>query len=387
MSDYVIRLIPYEPFEVDYIEAWLNEMAAKGLVLVSTTLFVARFKKTNGYHARFRLVFTGGIQSIHGNLYLQQKGWEYVTTLSHLYDIYMIEPPLLPNYESEDPAARTFIRLKDFAFSIVVFLILFVLSFEFMDGINRQGGPLHYILTDSPKDGDLILLLSLLLLAILPFAALIAFMCRMRRSSLELGTEEVLHPYKRRFLVKTIPMLLILLCLIPTFFVFQRSVLFSPEESAASIPLPLLAEINAEEGQALQALNQLDPLLRTPIRDHVIKEHRILAPVIIRITQYGPRIQIDDSTYRDSYNYQVDDYHLLNRKLAESYTKEQLALWNQSQCIRDDKDLSVWYANTKEDQTLLLQYQNRVVVVCYHGATNLRDCIPLYEEFLGIQKT
>lgn len=390
MSDYVIKLIPYEPFEVDYMKAWLNDLAAQGLILEKVTFIFAKFKKTNFFHTRFQIDFSPETDSETDCIkfaFWEDHGWQYVTNFSDRYVIYKTEDPSVMELPLKRTTPSVYGFLQIFTFSLLAFFGLLYLAFTFYYEANQKGGVLIALLGNFSSDGSIIVFISLLILGTLPIIRLIQLKRREKSAELQNENDSMFHSIKMRILAKSIPMLAILF--VVGFFIFglQHSNLIPPENYTKSTHIPLLEEINPEEGRALSEEMKSDDLeLVSQLRNSIRKNHRILAPEIIRINQRGPTIEINETTSRNLYTYTVDCYEMLSRQLAERYARELSASLTPNQTISASEGVYALYSGTGDGQSLLIQYHNIVIKVSYHGATDLRDCIPLYEAYLGINQ-
>jgi hypothetical protein len=85
MSEHVRKIIPYEPFEIDAIEGWLDRLAQQGLMLESITLRFAKFKKSEPATVRHRVdINTYQKEQLTDELhaYYEECGWRHIATFS-----------------------------------------------------------------------------------------------------------------------------------------------------------------------------------------------------------------------------------------------------------------------------------------------------------------
>ena len=92
----VRKYLPYEFFEVDAVEAWLDEQARKGLSLQKVTGRFCRFERTAPHTARYRVNVPSkqDMQTLdERKAAYREMGWEYVTPLTDKSEIYRALSP------------------------------------------------------------------------------------------------------------------------------------------------------------------------------------------------------------------------------------------------------------------------------------------------------
>ncbi len=92
MKNSITERIPYEWFEIDAIEGWLDEHVQQGLRLVNITpLKRAEFESAVGSITRYRIHLKEKKNDSHDEEYretFRELGWEFVAELNDQADIY-----------------------------------------------------------------------------------------------------------------------------------------------------------------------------------------------------------------------------------------------------------------------------------------------------------
>ncbi|MDF2838345.1 MAG: hypothetical protein K0S60_48 [Evtepia sp.] len=385
MSDSVIKLIPYEPFEVDRIEAWLDKLATKGLVLHEITYVFAKFKKSQPTRIRFRIDLGSKSNQSDRRTFLKENGWQYVTILSGRYTVYKTDDPFLTELPSpDDSAPNSSATWYSFSASFII-AITVQLIFRFFNHSPGEIGILDSLLNDTLLGFSLLLIIALLPLCVFK---IIAFQKWKRRKESEVvpsGSTSTIGRPAFQAISKVFLPLLIIGMWFGLLFSSQAYNEVPLKDFTGSIPFPLLLEINPEEGVDLSTrINSEEYGTMSLFDNYISKEHRILSPKIIKTGQYGPWIPIGNGQSVSQYSYNVVYYRMLNRQLAKWYAAELSQDVSSTQTISTSGDLQAWYSKTENNQSLILQYETIVIRVWYRGAADLRDCVPLYEAYLGI---
>lgn len=162
MSHYAYRLAPVHYADIDGMESWLEDMAAKGYVLGQEGIFsgVVAFEKTEAKNYKYRLIantykygWTGGRFNRYAPVpdektqeFHREFGWEYVATRKD-FNIYVAKDPNAPEMDTDPQIQATAIhaaakrKLWDiWGFSFIILnnlLITLWCGFEFLTGASR----------------------------------------------------------------------------------------------------------------------------------------------------------------------------------------------------------------------------------------------------------
>ncbi|MDF2838346.1 MAG: hypothetical protein K0S60_49 [Evtepia sp.] len=376
MSDSVTKIIPYEPSEIDLLENWLNELAAKGLILKDITYIFAVFEKTAPCRTRFRIDFSpkkNRKKDSTRRSSFKELGWQYVTIFSDRYTIYRTDDPFLTDFPTEHAVLRSPSNWIKVA-GIIALVPALQSAIFFLEYTDRRIGVLDTLVHDTSL-GVYLFLTMIVLFEVILFKRCKAREKRDPQLSRNLPTSgRAIHQVIKKMIL---PLLIFFLGFgIQHGFQMQKS---GPLQNASDhIPFPLLEEINPEEGKRLSEGLKSDEFYG--LDSYITRERRLLAPLLIQTIQAGPYLQTDEKT---RYYYRVNYYRVLNGQLAKWYAAELSQNLKLNQTIDASAGVTAWYMKAEDGQSLILQYQNIVIEVRYHGATDLRDCIPLYEAYLG----
>lgn len=388
MSDSVTKIIPYEPFEIECIETWLDELATKGLVLQEITYVFAKFKKAEPSRTRFRIDFSPiteqKFDSTRRSL-IKEKGWQYVTVFSSRYRIYKTEDPFLTELPVGDATPKSSATWYNLSVSISIVIAVQCIFYLFAH-LHGQFGILDSLLNDTLLGFHLFVFMALLLFCFVRFITFRTWKHRKGRSVVQSQNASVIGRQTVQVIVKIIlPFVAIAMCL--GLMLGSEGNGKPLQDFAGSIPFPLLEEINPAEGQDLsKRITSDEHEIIAPLDHYITKEHHVLSPLIIQTRQSGPWIQIGGGHYVSQYSYCVYYYQMLNRPLAKWYAAELSQNLGSKQIASTSEGFTAWYLKSEDDQSLIIEYQNIVIRVWYDGATDLRDCIPLYETYLGIKQ-
>jgi hypothetical protein len=392
MSNFVTKIIPYEPFESDLIEAWLDDLATKGLILHGITLMFARFQKTSPTPTRFRLDAAFKAEQIPiRRAFLAENGWQYVSNYLNLYHIYKTDEPFLSELPTDGAEKNSSVVWGTLAIPLGSFLFSFYFLFSLSEHLVGKPYLLYTLLQGETFTLLLIQLLLGLSFLLLGAVQLFALQKRKQREHRKIPRCKVRHMVARQAVqigAKIVLPAITFLVLFGMQFGFQVHGYVWVQDYKGSIHFPLLEEINPEEGHALSNIASSNELIsQYSVDNSIAKGHGILAPELIRLRQSGPTIQVNDTTYRSLYTYTVCYYHMLNRTLAKQLVKELSQMLGTHQMLSKNPEIHAWYSAKSEGQSLLLQHDAIVLEVWYRGAADLRDLLPLYEKDLGMKQT
>ena len=125
MADFAYRIAPMHFTDVGSMESWLQDMAAKGLVLGQEGIFsgLCAFEKTTPKNYRYRLIantfpygWTGGRFNRYAPIpdektleFYREFGWEYVATRKD-FNIYVAKDPSAPEMDTDPQVQATAIH-------------------------------------------------------------------------------------------------------------------------------------------------------------------------------------------------------------------------------------------------------------------------------------
>lgn len=378
MSEYVRKIMPYQSYETDALEGWLEEMAQDGLMLQRATMFIAKFKKELPSNTRFR-VDSNQEKNREKNKArreeIKELGWEFVThyrgAIYKTTNTNLMEPPpISPDVERSNILQKTK--------RIYVFLLFFI--FKIFDTAAKMINDSYVYPTIQwlkIAEGEIHTIIACSIFIITSFgASLFIFVSAMKvRQRIKRGEypDRSFHNQNRvkRRTITIIIFIALFLSIIP------NMVLSSPSTQEISLrnyndsfSFPLLEKINAEEWDQLLSATQTQDYLY----NYMMKKSTILAPSILMARQNSPN-DIGD------FSYNVNYYQLFNNYLAEKISSEMLEQ-HTYQKINTNTDVNIMFASNDNVQHLVLSHENIVIEVRYEGATDLRNCISLYENYL-----
>ena len=389
MSHYVTRLIPYEGYETDALEGWLEDMANRGFLLESITFCFARFKKGTPCHIRFRIdPHQRGSLEENGarGAQLKEMGWEHVTllhgTLYQTTDQHLEFPPVSGEGAPISPSRQGLGTLVNL-FLIYVIVIGGALRtspsaflVDWTEIVHTYG--LELVLS------ELFLVFALLMSLLIKLVSVIQLRRREQTGTFSSRTFHTLNRAKRRtaargILVASFSALFIMLALA---YHSNTTVHDIPlTEYNGVIPFPLMEEINAEEWkELLSELQSEQP--ETFVENYLLTDSNFLAPVILMTRQYGPSVLGDDGFYRSHPAYTVNYYKLASVEIASKLFTAHLKNMPYEP-ISSRNGVQAVHMRNGEEQDLLLRYNTVVITVWYSGSTDLRNCMPLFETYLN----
>ena len=146
MKNYITEPIPYDWFEIDAIEGWLDEHVRQGLRLHSITRsYRARFVPSTESFTRYRIHIKPTDSDISDTEYresLRELGWEYIDSFDLRTDVYQaIRPDAVEINTDEDVLKDTINEMckterTSLIVIILVFSLLLFLEFSIFLGCN-----------------------------------------------------------------------------------------------------------------------------------------------------------------------------------------------------------------------------------------------------------
>ena len=169
MSNSVTERIPYDWFEIDAIEGWLDEHVQQGLRLVSISGFGrALFVPSTGTLTRYRIHVKPERGISHDDEYratFADLGWEYVDSINAQADVYQAVRPDAVEINTDEEVLRSVIdrvvRNRRIGLFALCALILYWCYQQFqISHLDAYAGPYDYLLSNG-----IFLLFDLLLLS------------------------------------------------------------------------------------------------------------------------------------------------------------------------------------------------------------------------------
>ena len=195
----MLKLMPYESYEIDALESWLDEQARKGCFLSQSHGKWLQFyrdaprplrcridvKPDPGYHEDRVAAF-------------RDMGWEYVCELSPQLDVYTCGDPSVPDLNTDEDTLHSvldgLLRKKQTANVVAALLLVPYVYFVLVLPVLRS----HYTgLYDMLLGGYLFLLPALLLVLVCWLAALIRGFLDARNARRRLMLHRTYHTEKR----------------------------------------------------------------------------------------------------------------------------------------------------------------------------------------------
>lgn len=164
----MLKLKPYEPYEIDAMEGWLDEQARKGCFLSQSHGRWLQFYRDTPRELRYRIDVKPdpGYREDRVAAF-RDMGWEYVCELSPQLDVYTCGDPSVPDLNTDEDTLHSvldgLLRKKQIANVVAALLLVPYVYFILVLPILRS----HYTgLYDMLLNGYLFLLPALILLLV-----------------------------------------------------------------------------------------------------------------------------------------------------------------------------------------------------------------------------
>lgn len=164
----MLKLMPYEPYEIDAIESWLDEQARKGCFLSQSHGRWLQFYRDTPRELRYRIDVKPdpGYREDRVAAF-RDMGWEYVCELSPQLDVYTCGDPTVPDLNTDEDTLHSvldgLLRKKQIANVVAALLLVPYVYFVLVLPILRS----HYTgLYAMLLNGYLFLLPALILLLV-----------------------------------------------------------------------------------------------------------------------------------------------------------------------------------------------------------------------------
>lgn len=157
MMHYKRRLIPVNLLDIPAVETWLADLAEKGLFLVSSGNYFAKFETAEPAKVTYRLEVTANpfLRADPDNkkiLFFQEFGWEYICTFGNYFHVYrsgLENPPEIHTDPKEQ--AQAFARIcwaQAFAAMLLFGMLFYILHNGILSLANivKLGLPIQFAL-------------------------------------------------------------------------------------------------------------------------------------------------------------------------------------------------------------------------------------------------
>ena len=381
--------LPYIWYEIDAVEAWLDEQAQQGLRLADIQGKLCVFQPSDEPPARYRVHVKP-----HNGYYTQQEeyketmrelGWEYVGRINYRADVYRAMRPDAVEINTDEDALRSLLRsnmwFDGIAAAALIALTVYSLWKKF--AVTRAYSGFYDLLLNDIFVEYLIPEALLALILVLLAAAFLVRLVRQRKRCLlgrDCRFDGVLRKRKRfHFVLLGLLILMFAFPMLPTIFGVPEA---TEGTSFDTCPVVLLQSISPEEAEQI-VVEDYD----IPVRSN----HYLLADDTI-YRQSGPTVWVEGEGWGYtplSYSVTVTDVH--REDLAEKYYAElrashddwqevQINGWDQAVYRRHTNTLREEWHNdsdkipadiTLHHQNLMMRLGNRVVVVSYTGEADM----------------
>lgn len=421
VSEYVRKLIPFESSDIPAIQSWLEDMALKGLFYKDCGFFCARFEKAEPKAMRYRLDFcnvvAGKIPDEKKEMY-ELCSWQVVGEFKNDLVVLSSADPEAPEIYSDH--SHLVKPLKSLAKKHTAYWIFFLIMFLF----SQVGVPINAALNDSGSvvsalinfgTGYYILLCLMAMLLLFEFVLHLRSCRHLKKliKGIENGGElPTGEKYKAKSIVGAvlIPLSIPIIVLWALHLVIPTGVeQYKALDDLSIVPFPTLAEINADD---LEALKSQRAEYQAALYGDYYSDKDLLAPVIFKLEQSTDFYDEKGGIYQDNrFGYRVNYYETVKPQYAESLLNEDLKSFVEfdaeefeksreyiiahfeeyelsavpSYTIEDiSRDGAIVYlvtaTYTDDDSTeiLLMQYENKYMLVSYSRAGYLENNINLY---------
>ena len=377
----VRKWFPFQFYDMEYIEGWLEDMAKRGLLLVNVTGRFAKFEKMPPQIVRYRLEAAekGNSEPDAARLELNESfGWTYIGSMGDTFYIFrtadenareLHTDPVVQNMSLH----RLFRRYAWGALATFLLDLLFICLI--IVPLALSGSPLVHLL----EWGTIRTLYMLLIFGSSLASCIIQWRkaAQLRRRLKSGRPLQRSQRYKKRFLTGKICMLAGLIFAFGwfalLFFRVDKAVDYSYRDFNAGVNFTLLDDIEKGRNVTVGKLYYRD----IDYGNVITVQRDLLAPKIYLIRQMG-RGEIDNEGnvgYHSSLWLRY--YEAASSALARELCRELVPCFLENVSLGDGEVLSAagtdyaWFYRDETGQYLLLQKGNRVELVCYEGEESL----------------
>ena len=317
--------LPYIWYEIDAVEAWLDEQAQQGLRLTDIQGKLCVFQPSDKPPARYRV----HVKS-HNGYYTQQEeyketmrelGWEYVGRINYRADVYRAARPDAVEINTDENALRSLLRsnmwFDGIAAAALIALTVYSLWKKF--AVTKAYSGFYDLLLNDIFVEYLIPEVLLALILVLLAAAFLVRLARQRRRCLlgrDCRFDGVLRKQKRfYFVLLGLLILMFAFPMLPTIFGVPEA---TESTSFDTCPVVLLQSISPEEAEQIVMEDY-----GIPVRSN----HYLLADNTT-YRQDGPTIRLEGEYAGIGYStfsYWVNVKDIRTESLAEKYYAEKAA--------------------------------------------------------------
>lgn len=375
----MLKLKPYEPYEIDAMEGWLDEQARKGCFLSQSHGRWLQFYRDTPRELRYRIDVKPdpGYREDRVAAF-RDMGWEYVCELSPQLDVYTCGDPSVPDLNTDEDTLHSvldgLLRKKQIANVVAALLLVPYVYFILVLPILRS----HYTgLYDMLLNGYLFLLPALILLLVCWLTELIRGFLDARSARRRLVLHRTFHTEKRakRRQLRAILILLTLVAAAGLVYAASRSYSSSRDRyfDPADYPGPTVTQVFPDQ---LPPLPESGPYYLR-VRDFAFRSGGLVYDGV-SLRQFRSR---DDGQLL--YVYDMDQMDIAFAWLAAGYVREQAD-------AHDGRSVTVsgWPAaylcrwptedGTDEYQQLLLLDGKTVWSVLYTGPDDLSAALDVF---------
>lgn len=388
-----ICIIPFETFEIDAIEAWLEDMARCGWRLEKMTFCFVRFRRAEPAEVRYRLdVLTNEklSQEEELNAYYAECGWERVTDFNaQEMAVFCAEDAAAEELHTDPAVLRQALRKVGTAAVVQVVLCVAAIVFSLLGIFGILHAPLDLFIGH-----DLYGLLGYALL-ILAACVRLGMLCpalRRYRTWERTGETASRHCAGIRvvwffvFLAFALPGIL---GLVKWNRAGRNQKFLVLEDYTQSLPCPLWQDIDAEEWTEAgipKVSEAAFPPEQAAAKDWLICDETPFAPRILMLRQKAALRETADGSFVGDDYYDADVYELRSEACAEIVAQKLTEdIWHGQSDLLDTPDFeyAAYYQAPSGDQSLVLRRGTHVVQVGYSGARDLREFTSLFSERLA----
>lgn len=375
----MLKLKPYEPYEIDAMEGWLDEQARKGCFLSQSHGRWLQFYRDTPRELRYRIDVKPD-PGYHEDRVaaFRDMGWEYVCELSPQLDVYTCGDPTVPDLNTDEDTLHSvldgLLRKKQIANVVAALLLVPYVYFILVLPILRS----HYTgLYDMLLNGYLFLLPALILLLVCWLTELIRGFLDARNARRRLMLHRTYHTEKRakRRQLRAVLILLTLVAAAGLVYAASRSYSSSRDRyfDPADYPGPTVTQVFPDQ---LPPLPESGPYYLR-VRDFAFRSGGLVYDGV-SLRQFRSR---DDGQLL--YVYNMDQMDIAFAWLAAGYVREQAD-------AHDGRSVTVsgWPAaylcrwpiedGTDEYQQLLLLDGKTVWSVLYTGPDDLSAALDVF---------
>lgn len=375
----MLKLKPYEPYEIDAMEGWLDEQARKGCFLSQSHGRWLQFYRDTPRELRYRIDVKPD-PGYHEDRVaaFRDMGWEYVCELSPQLDVYTCGDPTVPDLNTDEDTLHSvldgLLRKKQIANVVAALLLVPYVYFVLVLPILRS----HYTgLYAMLLNGYLFLLPALILLLVCWLTELIRGFLDARNARRRLMLHRTYHTEKRarRRQLRAVLILLTLVAAAGLVYAASRSYSSSRDRyfDPADYPGPTVTQVFPDQ---LPPLPESGPYYLR-VRDFAFRSGGLVYDGV-SLRQFRSR---DDGQLL--YVYNMDQMDIAFAWLAAGYVREQAD-------AHDGRSVTVsgWPAaylcrwptedGTDEYQQLLLLDGKTVWSVLYTGPDDLSAALDVF---------